>query len=423
MKSDNCIDGSPWLPASSIALVHPVLLYTQGFLTIFMNILFCVSVLSSKPLRVHSYYLLVSNSLADICTGLYLLPLPGTRWLAESRDQPLVLPLCITLLTAGSYFNAVSVAHWATIAGERLLRFYHETIHERWASKRLVLAMITCWTLPGLLTYVRRLVPYFSGTYPYDLNSSSQDVCYHLTKVRCEFGHCASKKWAVLSMFLKYFLPLAIAVCCYGYMMMRAKRRIDALVQSELELAAVGVRKHVNPCSTLNSWKKLWMSPEVQYIGLYVVIVLAFTACTLQYYVGRVAFIFDDDEKMVSPNDCGTPGDNDFFIANVWSRGTRLNMREIVAYLNALVNPMLLFALKHDFAKSCVNFITRSNRYDMKDPSRPENHGLAASFEKASSIELRVRSRWSADEVRTGSTLYENHAGIILTRPTSPTKN
>ena len=72
-------------------------------------------------------------------------------------------------------------------------------------------------------------------------------------------------------------------------------------------------------------------------------------------------------------------------------------MREIVAYLNALVNPVLLFALKRDFAKSCVNFITRSNRYDIKGPSRPKNQALAATFEKASSIELRVRSRWSAD--------------------------
>ena len=175
--------------------IHPAVLYTQGTLTMLANVLFFITVLANQQLRTSSNYLLVSNSLADFLVGLYLLPIFQARWLSTDSRVPLKHTVCLAWLCVGPHLNGVSVAHWAVIAVERLIRVFHVQFHKERIHYLLLPAIFFCWTFPVFPTYIRTFLPVWGHFYPYNLNriTGSNDTCFRLTVRDDGCGFCVNR--------------------------------------------------------------------------------------------------------------------------------------------------------------------------------------------------------------------------------------
>ncbi|OQV12420.1 hypothetical protein BV898_13296 [Hypsibius exemplaris] len=344
-----------------VASLHPAILYTQGTLTILVNVILCLVFLVSKKLHTTSNTLLISNSLADCLIGVYLICVPIFPNQIQQSDanpcRPVHHEICLLLSCVGAHLNAVSIAHWAAIAVERLLRIFYTELHKR-ARNLLIGSVLLCWLLPVFPTYGRRFLPLILQLYPYDsvTNGSFGDRCHNLTGTGCQCQFCVHRSFSIVALSCQYFLPMALATGSYCYIILKICVRLREVDRLRIQVLGASATANESGCfaNLTHRTKRFFKSRDFRSIRLFLLILLVFMAFVGQYLVERVEIIIKQEQQVGVREGYFVSG---MRVQRSADRGP--NLTQITGYLNPLVNPILIFAISRRFRSGFVALVTR----------------------------------------------------------------
>ena len=153
---------------------------------------------------------------------------------------------------------------------------------------------------------------------------------------------------------------MGVAFSCYGYILLALCRRIYRIRQEERHERTLlvsdewstdvvhGRFEGVPHCSSI---RRFLSSREFRNIWLFLVILMAFTFCLLQYLINRVRIVTGWHRQSLPPGYDLQPPPGYF----LWMGDLQRNLMELFAYANALVNPLLLFFLGRSYCRGLIS--------------------------------------------------------------------
>ena len=385
--------------STTYARIPSAILYIQGVLTVVLNVLLCLSILSSRKLRTFPNYLLLSNSVADIAAGFYLMPFTNVRW-SVSSCHATALMICRMSLTTGWYLFALTIVHWATIAVERALRIFHVTLHKKLVGRGLFNALVVtglCWLFPVTYTYIRIIVPWAADAYPYTSRveqltfNNDTDTCQLLMTDHCDCNFCSPTGWQSVGLLFPYLLPLVLAFICYGWIIVATCRRVRVTNRQRQELYAERIRDSLDRRQTTIPLERFFSSPEFRSIRLFLIILLVVAANFTQYMVVRI-FIMDTTAVLMVAGEPRLPPEGYFFW---YAHGTLAAISDAITYGNSLANPILLISMGRNFRKSLANLLCSCyGRRMIENPLNSRWNELANRLDRETISDEPVRRKW-----------------------------
>ena len=330
--------------ATPLCISFATLYSVLSFLIVTLNIACIATIAYNKNLHKTKHWILLSNSLIDLVIGSFAIS-HIIMWILQ-LCWPFGKGSCLALYAAEEHLLSVSIAHMTTMASERYIHIFYPEFSRKWMKKLLKPVLLSCWILPGLVTY---FINFYSENA--DPQRKAVTECSTFRKNRCSgVGICAQASSIAAEITLHIMLPTFIICFCYGQIIKLGYRRVKKADELPGSLGMT------NSAVTQNNFHKTFLfvgrvfrSKECMLIRIFLILLAAFSVCCgAPHIVQLFPHKRLPDEEVKTSQQRENDGSHDRTYSPYFITKEALFC---LAYAHSALNPLLLFVLMKSYRR------------------------------------------------------------------------